>query len=112
MNDENTKLSVVYVRVSTDDQKKEALSPEVQDADCKKAIEQDEQNGYKYLKTINDLGKSGGNLKRAGMQEMMELITNEEIQAIYTIGSDRLSRNTGEYITLRALCKQHKVEIK
>lgn len=97
------------MRVSTEDQKEKAISPEVQAADCKNAILSE---GYELLEIIYDLGKSGGTLNRPGIKQIMELTVERKIHAVFTIGSDRISRNTKEYLQLKDLFRDNKVALR
>ena len=105
----NKKNAIGYCRVSTDEQAKHGLSLDVQEESCKMAIQSD---GYELLKIIRDEGKSGGNLNRAGMRELISLVINKKIDAIYTISGDRLNRNTLEYMQLRKLLRENDIDLK
>lgn len=103
------KIAVGYCRVSTDEQANNGLSLDVQEATCRTAMARD---GYEILKIVRDEGKSGGNLNRQGMQEIIELAENNKVHAIYTISSDRVSRNTQEYLFLRDLFRKKGIELR
>ncbi len=103
------KIAVGYCRVSTDDQAKNGLSIEVQEKLCKEAIKGD---GFKVLKIIKDEGKSAGTLNRAGIKEVMQLVIRKEINAVYTIHSDRIARNTLDHLNLRKLFDENSVLLK
>ena len=105
----NKKIAIGYCRVSTEDQKNEGLSLDVQQQACEMAIQSD---GHELLKIIRDEGKSGGNLNRAGMKELISLVINKKIDIVYTISGDRLNRNTLEYMQLRKLMRENDVELK
>src|SRR3989344_556248 len=102
------KIAIGYCRVSTDEQANQGLSLEVQEEACKMAIQSD---GCELLKIIRDEGKSGGNLNRSGIKEIISLVINKKIDALYTISSDRLNRNLGEYVWLKKLLKENDVKL-
>ncbi|MFA6386759.1 MAG: recombinase family protein [Candidatus Paceibacterota bacterium] len=102
------KIAVIYCRVSTQDQADKGLSIEEQERLCK---EKAEQAGYSILAIIKDEGKSGGSLKRAGMQQLMKLSIEKKIDAVFTVHSDRIARNTENYLYLRALFRNNDVEL-
>src|SRR3989344_660818 len=107
--EENKKLSAIYCRVSTSIQAEEGLSLDAQESVCREAVKKD---GYEVLQVIRDEGKSGGSLKRKGIQEVINLIVNKKINALYVVSSDRLARNTGDDIWIRQLCRENDVILK
>src|SRR3989344_1886070 len=104
---ENKKIAVIYCRVSVDPNK-DSLSIEEQARVCK---EKAEQEGYSVLDIIKDDNKSGGRLKRAGMQQLMKLSIEKKIDAVFTVHSDRIARNTENYLQLRTLFRNNNVEL-
>ena len=111
MNDVNNKKQrgVGYCRVSTDDQAKNGLSMDVQADICKKTMTDD---GVKIVEIVSDDGKSGGSMKRAGMTKVVDMVKNEEVDFVYTVHSDRIARNTLDYLVFRELLRKHNVELK
>lgn len=106
---ENHKIAVGYCRVSTDEQADNGLSIEVQEQVCRKVMIDD---GCKILNILKDEGKSGGSMERKGIREIMRLVAAQEIQAVYTIHSDRIARNTLEYLQFRQLLRENNVVLK
>lgn len=102
------KIAVIYCRVSTQDQADKGLSVEEQERLC---VERAEREGYFILEVIKDEGKSGGNLNRTGMQTLMRLSRERKIDAVFTVHSDRIARNTENYLFLRELFRDNKVEL-
>ena len=100
---------MVYSRVSTANQADKGLSLDVQEKACKEALAHD---GFKLLKVIRDEGQSGGSLNRPGIQEIISLTVKQEINALYLVSSDRLNRNTEDFLYLRKLFRKNKVELK
>ena len=103
------KIAIGYCRVSTSTQFQEGLSLDVQEEACRMAIKND---GCKLLKIIRDEGKSAGSLKRSGIQEIIGLVENKKVDIVYTISSDRLNRNTGDYIWLIDLFKKNNIQLR
>lgn len=100
--------AVVYVRVSTEEQKKTGISLKAQEITCRKKAE---EMGYKSVLTIKDEGKSAGTVNRAGLQKIIQMCKNKEIEIIFTIHSDRLARNTEDHLMLQRLFKENDVKI-
>jgi site-specific DNA recombinase len=103
------KRGVGYCRVSTSDQSKNGLSMEVQADMCKTTMEGD---GVTVVEIIKDEGKSGGSLKRDGIKKVMEMVAKNEIGYVYTVHSDRIARNTLDYLNFRELLRKNDVELK
>src|SRR3989344_1826273 len=105
----NSKIAVGYCRVSTDEQADNGLSIEVQEMVCKKSMTDD---SCSILSVFKDEGKSGGTMQRAGIKEIVRLVTEQKIQAIYTVHSDRIARNTLDYLQFRKLLREKGVTLK
>ncbi len=90
---------VVYIRVSTEDQKS-GLSLDVQTKLCKKRAADE---GYNVLEVLDDGGLSGFKANRDGITRIKDLIEQKKIVAIVALSSDRLFRNVREHIALRDL---------
>src|SRR3989344_5782827 len=103
---EDKKIAIVYCRVSVEDKLNPGLSIETQEGTClKKAYEE----GYTVSEVIKDEGKSGGNLKRPGIQRIMRLVAENSINAIYLVHKDRLSRNMADHIFLTDLFRKNNI---
>jgi site-specific DNA recombinase len=102
------KIAAGYCRVSTDKQA-ERVSLEVQEKQLKEQIAKD---GYDLFGIIIDEGKSARNMKREGMKEIIQLVGDKKVDAVYFIHSDRLARNAGEHIGFRNLCRDKGVSIR
>lgn len=97
------KLAVIYCRVSTEEQANKGLSLEVQESVCKKEMEKE---GYSLFKVIKDEGKSAKDLKRPGIQEVIKLVSEKKIDAVFAVHSDRIIRKTLDHLILRELFKE------
>lgn len=94
MEDQKTNIKLcaaIYIRVSTDDQKK-GYSPEFQLEDCKRvAIERD--NCTIKDEHIFDDSKSGSNDDRPGWKKLMAVAKRREIGVVYFWKLDRMMRS-------------------
>jgi len=104
----NKHVAVGYLRVSSDDQI-QGISLDYQEEQCRAAAKQD---GYAEVLIIKDEGKTGKNLKRKGIQEVIELAKKREISIVYVTNSDRLARNIGCHTFLRHTFSSNGVELK
>ena len=83
--------AVGYVRVSTEDQAREGISLENQ----RKKIElYAELNGLVLNEIVADEGISAKNLKRPGVQRVLEMAKKKEVDSIVIYKLDRMFRNT------------------
>jgi site-specific DNA recombinase len=103
---ENNKIAIIYCRVSTDEQAKEGLSIESQENTCRRKAEEE---GYSILEVIKDEGKSGKDIHRKGMRQVLNLVGEESINAVYLVNTDRLSRNVADHIYLTSEFRKHSV---
>ena len=106
---ENKNVAVGYCRVSTDEQADKGLSLDYQEEQCRKASQQD---GFTEITIIRDEGKSGKNLQRKGIQEVLDLAKKKEISVIYVTNSDRLARNMFAHGFLRHTLRSNGVNLK
>jgi site-specific DNA recombinase len=79
--------SVIYVRVSTEDQVE--FSPDAQAGRCK---DYGRQHGLGPFVVIADPGFTGSTLERPGMQELLELVEAGRVAHVIVWRLDRLSR--------------------
>lgn len=69
------------------------------------------KNGIKLSKIYVDLGKSGSNVNRPALQDMLSRCSKGDIKCLIVLDSSRISRNTKDYLTIRALLAKYNVEI-
>lgn len=100
------KIAVVYIRVSTEDQK-DGLSPEVQEKLCLKRAQ---EAGYEVLEVIDESGISGFK-DREGIRKIEEHIKNGRISAIVALSSDRLFRNAAAHMEMMRLAVEKEVKV-
>lgn len=97
-----------YVRVSTNEQVEKGLSLEDQELQIGRYTEL-----YKLgdVRIVKDEGKSGKDLNREGIREVIGLAKGKRIAHLIVAKLDRLSRNTLDQLTLAQLFKQNGVEL-
>ena len=100
--------TIVYCRVSTEEQKEKGISLDAQERTCCKKAE---EMGLKSIEVIRDEGKSGGSLNRSGIQRIIEMSRNKEFDTLLTIHSNRLARNTEDHLMLRRIFKENGVKV-
>lgn len=89
--------AAIYIRVSTEEQVQNGLSIENQEAKCR---------GYcglydlKPFEVITDAGKSGKNLRRPGIQRVIELCEAGEVEDVVCYDLSRLTRSTKDLLHL------------
>lgn len=102
------KKTIIYCRVSTEEQADKGISLSAQEATCLKKAE---ELGLKSIEVIKDEGKSAGSLNRPGMQKIIKMCENKEIGTLITIHSDRIARNTEDHLKLRRLFNEGDVKL-
>lgn len=107
----NQQLAVGYCRVSTDDQADNGLSLDYQEDQCKQAAKRD---GYleSEVLIIRDEGKSGKNLNRQGIRQLLEMVERHELSTVYVTHSDRLARNIVDHALIRTTLSKNNVQLK
>jgi len=89
--------TIGYIRVSTEEQAREGISLKVQEAKTKTYAE---LHNLGEIEIVKDEGKSGKNLNREGVQEVMRLAKKKKISHIVVYKMDRLTRRTLDLLTL------------
>lgn len=107
-NNGEIKRCYVYARLSTEDQHRrvEYSSLDSQEKVCKAYIASQEPNGWKYVTTIKDLS-SGGNTDRPGLQELIDVIKQRQVDVVVTTKMDRLTRNIKDFWNLYEIMQKH-----
>jgi len=91
------KRAVGYCRVSTEEQAREGISLEHQKA---KIQQYAELHNLELIKNIIDEGKSGKDLNREGINEILSLIKKKLVTDIIVYKMDRLTRRTFDLLYL------------
>jgi len=89
--------AIGYIRVSTEDQAREGISLDNQEAKIKVYAS---LNDLDLVEVIRDEGASGKNLDREGMKRLLEMVKACRIEAIIVYKLDRLSRKTIDTLNL------------
>lgn len=100
----NIKNAVIYARVSTDRQAEEGLSLDTQEKVCRKYAE---TNGLNVLGVFRDEGRTGTNMNRPALQELISKCqTEKNIEIVLIQETDRLARNTADHLSIKAILKR------
>jgi DNA invertase Pin-like site-specific DNA recombinase len=86
-----------YIRVSTEDQAREGISLENQEAKIRAYAS---INDLELVEVIRDEGASGKSLEREGIVRLLELVDAGEVVAVIVYKLDRLSRKTLDTLSL------------
>lgn len=93
----NRKRAMGYVRVSTEEQSREGVSMDNQEEKIKHYAEIE---GFELVKVIREEGKSGKDLNREGIQEVIETCKAQDIDHIVVYKLDRITRRTIDLLYL------------
>ena len=89
--------AIGYIRVSTEDQAREGISLDNQDAKIKAYAS---LNNMDLVEIISDAGISGKTLDRPGISRVLEMLNKRDADAVIVYKLDRLSRKTLDNLTL------------
>jgi len=106
--DDNIAKICAYKRVSTSDQVDSGASLEVQET---KILEKVSELKGQLVEIYHDDGKTGTNMNRPGLNAMLARCSKGDIRYLIIYDSSRLSRETKDYLTIRALLSKYDVEI-
>jgi site-specific DNA recombinase len=90
-------LNVAYCRVSTEEQAAEGFSIGGQ---TEKLRAYAKLHGLGPVTTVEDLGRSGKDLDRPGLQQLLGMVESGHVRNVLVWRLDRLSRNLGDLILL------------
>ena len=91
LKDKLMKIAAGYVRVSTEEQAREGISLDNQKAKIKAYCE---LNDFELSEMVSDEGLSAKNLNRPGINKILNMARNKEIDAIVVYKLDRAFRST------------------
>lgn len=105
--------ALIYCRVSTEEQAgDERHSMKTQLRLCERGIEESKVFKLADDGIYKDPGKSATNMNRPGLQDMLIRIQEDKsIKAVFIQDTDRLARNAGDHLTIKALLRKHAVEL-
>jgi DNA invertase Pin-like site-specific DNA recombinase len=89
--------AVGYVRVSTDEQARDGVSLEAQQARIRAYAE---AKGLALGDVLSDEGYTGKNLKRPALQELLARCDRREVGAVIVLKLDRLTRRTRHLLSI------------
>jgi DNA invertase Pin-like site-specific DNA recombinase len=89
--------SVGYIRVSTEDQAKEGISLEHQEAKVKAYAS---IHNLELVEILRDEGASGKDLEREGLGKLLDLVESGKVESVIVYKLDRLSRKTLDALSL------------
>lgn len=89
--------AVGYIRVSTEDQAREGISLENQEAKIRFYAS---INDHELVEVIRDEGASGKSLEREGIARLLDLVERGRVEAVIVYKLDRLSRRTLDSLSL------------
>ena len=98
----NNKLTLLYSRVSSHDQKQDLITQQ------HKLLNYAKSNNFNNIKLISDLG-SGLNFKKSGLNQLLQLILTQQIQTLIINHKDRLLRFGSELIF--KLCEFYHIKV-
>jgi len=102
------KRTVIYCRVSTEEQVRSGLSLDTQENVCR---EDATKMGYEVVDVIMDEGVSAGSLNRSGIRKLKEIAEKGLIDAVHMIHSDRLSRKSFDYYKIMDFFDSLKIKV-
>lgn len=102
--------ALIYCRVSTEEQAEDGHhSLSAQKSICKKVAQ---ELGYRILGIYEDPGKSGTKMNRPGLQDLLiRCQEDKRIKGVFVQDTDRLSRNTKDHLTIKALLQKYDVKL-
>jgi DNA invertase Pin-like site-specific DNA recombinase len=89
--EEDKKVVIIYVRVSSEEQDKEGRSIKSQTDELTSIVENSPEI-VKYADTIKERGETGTDFDREGIQEVVRLAKNDEVTHIMVDTLDRIGR--------------------
>ena len=97
-----------YVRVSTDEQAKHGQSISVQ---IKIIKEYCKNNKLNYGGYYSDEGRSGTNINRPALQQMLQDASEGKFNTLIVQAIDRVARDTKDYLTIKSLISKYEVAL-
>jgi len=101
--------ALIYCRVSTEEQAEKGYSLDAQEKLCRDFAQ---NNGHKVVGVFRDEGKSGTNLDRPALKDVLSKCQQDRsIDILIIQETDRLARNTKDHLTIRALLQKATVKL-
>lgn len=102
------RITLGYIRVSTDKQADKGLSLDDQRA---RIAAYAVAMGWDVSEVIVDAGASAKTLKRPGITKLLDAIRRDEVQRVVIVKLDRLTRSTRDLDEVLDLCQKHDVSL-
>lgn len=101
-------ITLGYVRVSTDDQAREGVSLEAQEARIRAFCA---AKGWQLARVISDAGRSAKDLHRPGLQEILAALSRRQrgFDGLVVVKLDRLTRSVKDLATLMEAFRRARV---
>jgi site-specific DNA recombinase len=100
--------SIGYVRVSTEDQAREGVSLDAQEA---RIAAYGAAMGWSVSEVVRDAGESAKSLKRPGIVNLLADVRAGSVERIVVAKLDRLTRSVRDLAELIELCAKHDVAL-
>lgn len=98
-----------YARVSTQNQKLDGLSIDVQKTKILEKVE--EINGALVEDIFVDNGRSGTNMDRAGLNNLLARCSKGDISHLVIQDTSRIARNEKDHLVIRALLRKYNIKL-
>lgn len=108
LEENKTKNGLIYCRVSTQRQADEGWSLDAQERFCRKYAD---DNGFRIVGIFSDEGKSGTNVNRAALQDLLIRCQDKDIDTVFVQETDRLARNTQDHLAIKAIFKKYNTKL-
>jgi DNA invertase Pin-like site-specific DNA recombinase len=103
-----TMRCVAYTRVSTEDQARNGVSLDDQEA---KIGAYAELYGHEVVEVVSDPGVSAKSLKRPGAQRLLDMIRHNQVEGVVVAKLDRLTRSVRDLADIMELCNRRSVAL-
>jgi site-specific DNA recombinase len=101
--------AIGYIRVSTEEQAREGISLSMQRSKITAYCALEE---LELVDIIEDAGISGCSIRnRPGVQQVLQMVRDQKIDAVVIFKLDRLARNTQEALSIATLCQGRGVSL-
>lgn len=104
----NNKIAIAYCRSATMNQSGCANTLIQQQEKC---LQKAKNDGHSKVKVITEVA-SGDSLMRKGMQALIKLVKQNRVDSVYVVDTERLSRNSMDFFSLKKLFDKYGVELK
>lgn len=108
MQDGIPKRFIGYVRVSTDEQARSGLSLQAQ---RERLAAWATAFGHDLVEIIADEGQSAKSLDRPGMQRVLQMVDQRQVDGVVAAKLDRLTRSTRDMLDMVDRCERRKVAL-